>query len=345
MLQRVCSFLVFLTFSFVSNINLHATEAPNPWEWHAVKGTVCRDGSETGYFLKRRVFDQRVVMLLAPGGACFNLLTCGMNPNSVGNQFPNDQGMLSARDDNPVRDWNQIYVPYCSGDNFGGNRSQVAVPGLLKKQNFLGHKNMKLILESVAEVLPDMQHMVFGGMSAGGFGSILNFDEVRTRFPNVPVTLLDDSGVPLEDNFIDPCLQKRFRTTWGLDESFPAACEDCRPANGGGLVNLVRYIREQHSDNQQGVIMSKEDSVLRFFFGYSKNSCQTLFPGIPGSVYAAGVESLRQNLFQGSVKSFIVPGSQHTFVNSSSFFTTTVDGQTLASWVEDLILNRAESRH
>ncbi len=345
MLHRARSLLTFLSFCMVLSASLYAEDTPNPWEWHAVKGTVCRDGSEAGYFLKRRVFDERVVMLLGPGGACFNVLTCELNPRSVGNQFPKDLGIFAQRDDNPVRDWNQIYVPYCSGDNFGGNRSDVFILGMLKKQNFLGHKNLKLILDDVAATLPTMEHLVFGGMSAGGFGSILNYVDVRKRFPQVPVTLLDDSGVPLEDEFIAPCLQKRFRTTWGLNESFPEECEDCRPANGGGMVNLVRHIREEYGDFQQGAIMSKEDNVLRFFFGYSKNSCNTLLPGMPAQEYARGLESLRQNYFQGSMKTFIIPGSQHTFINSASFYTMTVDGQTLASWVGDLIANRAESRY
>ncbi|MES2745012.1 MAG: pectin acetylesterase-family hydrolase [Bdellovibrionota bacterium] len=316
----------------------------DPWEWHSVAGSVCRDGSEAGYFMKRRTADDRALILLEGGGACFNLVTCAINPQSANASFPKDQGIFEDRTDNPVLGWNLIYVPYCSGDIHGGNRRNVTVLGLKKKQNYMGAENIKLIADDVGRKIPMLDHLVFSGVSAGGFGAILNFASIKERFPNIPVTLLDDSGVPLEDEFVDPCLQKKFRDTWGLNKTFPEDCTDCNPKNGGGLINFARYIQENYSDRQQGAIMSERDKTLRFFFGYSKNKCMTLTPDIPASTYARGVASVKANFLNGSIKSFIVPGEQHTFINSSLFYTQKMGGQSLSSWVGDLIENRAVNR-
>jgi hypothetical protein len=314
------------------------------WEWHSVVGSVCRDGSEAGYFMKRRTADDRAIILLEGGGACFNLLTCAINPETTNSSYPKDQGVFADRSDNPLLGWNLIYVPYCTGDIYGGNRTKVSVPGVKKKQNFLGAQNVKLIADDVARKIPMLEHLVFSGVSAGGFGAILNFASIKERFPNTPVTLLDDSGVPLEDEFVDPCLQKKFRDTWGLNKTFPEDCSDCTPENGGGLINFARYIRENYPDQQQGAIMSERDSTLRFFFGYSKNKCMTLSPDIPASTYAKGVASVKAKFLTGSIKSFIVPGEQHTFITSNLFYTQKLGGQSLSSWVKDLIENRAVSR-
>jgi hypothetical protein len=314
------------------------------WEWHAVEGAKCRDGSEAGYYLRRSALDQRLVIFLEGGGACFNGLTCGQNPANVGNQFPTKEGIFADRDDNPLRGSNFMYVPYCTGDIFGGTRENVAVSGVGGRQNFVGFRNMNLFLEKIQTDLPDLDLVVLSGVSAGGFGAIFNYPHVRERFPEIPVVLIDDSGVPLEDNYLQPCLQRTFRNLWGLNDAIPQDCPSCRAENGGGLVELIRYTQDKYGDQQQGVILSTQDSVLRFFFGFSLNNCRVLFPNMPANTYEAGIRSLKANYLQGSIKSFIVPGTTHTFISSNRFYETKSDGQSIAQWVQDLVDQKAKDK-
>jgi len=116
--------------------------------------------------------DRNLVIFLDGGGACFNSLTCLANANSVGNQAPGKDGIFQERDDNPVTGWNFVHVPYCTGDIFAGTQSNVQVPGVSGKQNFVGFRNMQRIMDQLQALMPDLETVLVTGVSAGGFGAV-----------------------------------------------------------------------------------------------------------------------------------------------------------------------------
>ncbi len=327
-----------------NRVSVNSFDAAESWEYHTVSGARCRDGSEAGYYLKRRTFENRLLIFMEGGGACFNALTCSQSPPNMGNQFPGQSGILAARDDNPLNAWNTMYVPYCTGDVFVGSRNNVRVPGVRGLQQFVGHDNLKLFLNQLGEQLPDPETIVVSGISAGGFGAAFNLPTVQSRWPNSAITLLDDSGLLLEDAYLRPCLQSMIRGMWGIDDVLPRDCTNCRNADGGGLSGMIGYIQEKFGDRQQGAVLSTSDSVLRIFFGFSLNECRPFLPFMPASTYSRGVRSLKANVLQGSIKSFIVPGETHTFISDNRFYQTRQGGQSLASWVGDLLEQKAKDR-
>lgn len=345
MVLRLRAALLSLFLSF--NLNALAetsSTAANEWEWHAVSGSSCRNGSEAGFFLRRNVFDQRLLIYLEGGGACFNSLTCSATPQAVGNQYPGREGIFAKRDDNPVQGWNTVYVPYCTGDVHTGNRSGVSVGGVNGKQNFVGAQNLQLYIDEVQKQMPSVELVVLSGSSAGGIGASFNYPHVRNRWPDTPVLLLDDSGFPVEDNVLRPCLQKTFRELWGLNDLIPEDCLACKAKDGGGLVEFVRYLRETYADTQLGLILSTQDNILRFFYGFSQNDCRVLVPGIAGRTFEKAVQSLKENYLQDNLKTYIIPGDTHTFLSSNRFYQTKSEGQSIASWVIDLIEQKAVDR-
>ncbi len=329
--------------SFAAGGLAQAQSSNAVWEWHETTGAVCRDGSPAGYYMRRNPFDDRLVIYLEGGGACFNNLTCGQNPASA-TQSPGKEGIFADRDDNPVRGWNMVYVPYCTGDIFGGSRRNVTVSGVSGSQQFMGYKNMQLFVEKIREALPDTSQVLLTGVSAGGFGAIFNYSWIQEAYGPTPVVLLDDSGVPLEDAYLRPCLQKTFRTLWGLNEALPKECVTCRNPDGGGLLELANYIRDRYGSSQQGAVLATQDSVLRTFFGFSQNDCRVLIPGMQPALYEQAITSLKKNYLQESIKTFIIPTTTHTFISSNRLYETQEGGQNLASWVEDLIEQQAEDR-
>ena len=50
------------------------------WTWVPVPGSHCRDGSATGFGINVNPASKNLMIFLEGGGACFNALTCGMNP-------------------------------------------------------------------------------------------------------------------------------------------------------------------------------------------------------------------------------------------------------------------------
>ena len=63
-----------------------------------------------------------------------------------------------------------------------------------------------------------VSRVVLTGSSAGGFGAALNYSMVQDAFGNVPVSILDDSGPPFEDQQMPVCMQKRWREAWGFEK-------------------------------------------------------------------------------------------------------------------------------
>ena len=230
------------------------------WNWIAFPEAKCRDGSETGIGV-RYGSAPGLVVFFEGGGACFNALTCGANPaNYNAGQFAGwaggagNEGIFATDNpDNPVADWSYIYVPYCTGDVHAGARPDGTLPDNPTPQQFVGYLNVGHFLQRVVPTfLGDVDHVLVTGVSAGGFGAAFNYDRIADAFPGEKVTLLDDSGPPMSDDFMATCLQKKWRDAWGLDDSMPADCTDCFPADGGGSfataetdgVKLIDWVTE-----------------------------------------------------------------------------------------------------
>ncbi|MCX6130092.1 MAG: pectin acetylesterase-family hydrolase, partial [Proteobacteria bacterium] len=322
-LRRLRMYLAFCLSFMILALSSKAVfaEAAQSWEWFSVDGAQCRDGSEAGFFLRRRPFDNRLVIYLEGGGACFNSLTCAASPASVGDQFPGNEGIFRERDDNPVSAWNFVHVPYCTGDIFAGTKTGVSVPGVRGKQNFVGFLNVQKILHRLHEMMPDVEEILLTGVSAGGFGADFHYAATRAQWPMTKVVLFDDSGIPLEDEWLSPCLQQNFRKLWGMNAALPADCPECKSPNGGGLVEMVGWLRRTYADAQIGTVMSNQDNTLRFFYGFGLNECHPpLIPSISAKNYKAAISSLKDHYLSDGISSFIWDSTQHTFIGGKSFY-------------------------
>ena len=119
-------------------------------------------------------------------------------------------------------------------------------------------------------------HVLVTGVSVGGFGAAFNYDRIAQAFCGARVTLVDDSGPPMSDQYLAPCLQKRWRELWNFDSTLPADCAGCRNADGGGIVNYVDYLSKKYPTQQLGLISANMDSIISLFFGYGENNCAGL---------------------------------------------------------------------
>ncbi|AKT39494.1 uncharacterized protein CMC5_036410 [Chondromyces crocatus] len=313
----------------------------------------CRNRSSTGFGVKLNPASDKLVIFLEGGGACFNTSTCLANPSSYSEQNFNSWrggngpgGILSSSNaDNPVRDWNMVFVPYCTGDVHAGNATGQNVPGIAAPQNqsFVGYANIGHYLQRIVPTFTEVTQVLLTGASAGGFGAAFNYDRVAQAFCPHPVALLDDSGPPMADTYMAPCLQKRWRDLWNLDGSFPTDCADCSTANGGGIVNLASHLGAKYPDARLGLISSDKDNTIRTFFSFGQNNCASI-DGLPSSMssatYAQGLEDLRQNHLSDSASwaTYFIDSTTHTYLGGNGFYSTTVSGTALTDWVARLFM-------
>ena len=324
------------------------------WTWVDVPGAICRDGSQTGIGVRLKPGSDKVVFYLEGGGACFHGVSCAIN--DVLQSFGSTEfGVWEAatgsagifddtRKENPFKDWNVVYVPYCTGDVHAGDRAHVDVPGGPSDQMFVGYRNIGLYLQRLVPTFKNASHVVVTGISAGGFGAAFNYDRMAQAFCNARVDLVDDSGPPMSDKFLAPCLQRRWRDLWNMDATLPADCSACRGADGGGIVHYVDYLAAKYPQSTLGLISANQDSVISLFFGFGTNDCQGLdgiSAGMDGPTFEKGIEDLANNYLgkEPGWGAYIVPSISHTWITALTFYNTTVSGMALSTWV-DLMVNK-----
>ena len=327
---------------------------PDTWTFIPVPEAKCRDGSSTGIGVRIHPGATQVAIYMEGGGACFHDASCAINDvlqswdatafdawaGATGNAGIFD----SSRADNPLRGWSFVYVPYCTGDVHAGAREHVDVPGdaAPKDQMFVGYTNIGYYLRRLVPTFAGSSHVLVTGISAGGFGAAFNYDRIAQAFCGARVTLVDDSGPPMSDAYLAPCLQQRWRDLWNLDSTLPADCSGCRgQADGGGIVHYVDYLAKKYPSQQLGLISANQDSVISLFFGYGQNNCAGLTgPSAPmaGSTFAAGLDDLRTKYFsQPNLGSYVVPSTSHTWTTALTFYTTTVQSTPLPMWMNQMV--------
>jgi hypothetical protein len=285
---------------------------PTGWTWFQIDGAICRDGSPAGFYVRNGTAD-KLVIYLEGGGACMNGNYCSFNPSNVnqtlsgdgqgvfgtaggavaGRQQPgvytNDTGLQGIFDTtnaaNPEKDWNQIYIPYCTGDVHFGTRKNAFVPGLATAQQFVGYSNMRLFMSRIVPTFKSkVSRVLFTGASAGGFGAALNFSMVQDAFGDVRVDLVDDSGPLFDDQYMPPCVQKRWRDQWGFAGSLPPDCTECASTDGGRLSKLSDFLLRKYKQSNVALVSTMQDEVIRLLFSAGLANCQNYDTANPVSI-------------------------------------------------------------
>ncbi|MET0340134.1 MAG: pectin acetylesterase-family hydrolase [Polyangiales bacterium] len=347
------------------------------WTYHEVEGAVCRDGSPAGYYIRRGT-GKDLMIFLNGGGVCYDDFFCGINPANVNSslpgetliaavldiganallpqrQVPPDAGIFRKDPRNPVADWNMVYVPYCTGDVYGGTKRDAAVPGTtLPPQQFVGYHNVGLFLEHFGpQFKGKAEQVLLTGSSAGGFGALLNFDRTQTYFGEASEVLtITDSGIPFEDDLLEPCLQKRWRSLWGLDGALPKDCAGCFNADGGGLARgLGDYIfRGKYKGRMLGGgVSTKQDEIIKLFFSSGLRNCSVKaadeavpaalgLGSYPATRYPAGLKGFVENVAgRESVGSYIMDGTLHQHIFRNRYYEQNGLGLTMADWVRRIL--------
>jgi hypothetical protein len=161
-------------------------------EW----GTRCGDGSPYAFDIRLAPEGaplDRVVIGLQGGGVCFFNDDCSARFRSAPGLFtaaddlPPVTGIFSNDpDDSAFADWTKVYLPYCNQDVFIGGGITESFDALPLHR--YGAVNLRAALQAFRDILwktmdaeggdgyrPDELVALFGGWSAGGYGTMYNY--------------------------------------------------------------------------------------------------------------------------------------------------------------------------
>ncbi|MFO7566343.1 MAG: pectin acetylesterase-family hydrolase [Enhygromyxa sp.] len=304
------------------------------WTYFEVPGTRCMDGSTAGFGVSYNPDSPDVMIYLEGGGACFND-TCDFTAFNLPFVPPSDGIFSRSSGANPVADWTMIYVPYCTGDIHAGD-GEKQLGGQLRQ--FRGYSNITKYLEQWVPSFP-AERVLLTGISAGGFGAALNTTQVARAYGDeVLLTVIDDSGPPLSDAVIPPCLQTLFRETWNLEATVLAECPNCDPNDFAS--GLMDHVFENYPDVQFGLFSNSADQIIRTYMGFGwgngqHDNCEGVPLAVPALTYSADLIAIRA-LHEAHASTFYVLGVGHTALRVG-FNLTYADGVSLPEWIADVI--------
>lgn len=208
-----------------------SSELPACAEWIKVQpeGATCSDGSPYKFFVNYSGTSDNVLVMFEPGGACFDFDSCtrsklgAVNPNGLTDDHIAryaDFNLLRRSEDNPARDWNFVFVSYCTGDVHGGDREAVypdPAGGPALSYRHVGARNTRKVIEFLDEHFNDVPQLLVTGCSAGGTGAAQNYALIRDALDGVQCGyLLDDSGPIFNSDGPSQALHTASRAAWNL---------------------------------------------------------------------------------------------------------------------------------
>ncbi len=204
-------------------------------EWVKIElpETYCSDGSQYKFFVNWHEGADDLVVILEPGGACWDYESCSgelgklgaANPNGISDTHMDTWAIhspLVRRDSaqNPMRDWNMVFIPYCTGDVHTGNNVATYTSEDGTKEltyRHLGHPNMLAVSEWLGWQFQGTDRFYAGGCSAGGVGSNVNYYFLREAIAPNSGYLVNDSGPLFPDSTNSKPLHDTIRAAWNLD--------------------------------------------------------------------------------------------------------------------------------
>ena len=210
------------------------------------------------------------------------------------------QGTIFSRSDvnNVFRDFTFVYVPFCTGDTHGGDAVVTYTSGAQSLTiRHKGHANIVAYLERVAATWPNPTRLVVGGLSAGGFGALINYDTFRLYWPSQKVYLVDDSGPWLAGATVPSWLVDGW-ARWNVAAAIGGICPACSAPSPAIYGALQRW----YPNDRKSLVSYLDDAVI------GPN-----FYGMTIAQFAAALQNTAlTELEPGRWGWYIAPGARHT---------------------------------
>ncbi len=324
---------------------------PGEWQWVPMSGSRCRSGPTTGLAVRYGTSDNLVIVLDGQG-LCFNPESC--TESEPGDYFgeanfgpwaesTGKHGVLSNNlADNPVADWNIVFLPDCTQDMQAGKRHNEVIPGYFGPQQFVGRFNYLQAMLRIVPTFPDAPKVLIVGRGSGGYGALIHFEGFVSGWPKASFTLVDDGGPMLTDTYWTPCQQSHWRELWVLGDSLPADCSECNGPDGGNLSALGPYLAAKFPQHNFGLISGQRDLTVADWYGFGLDDCKGAL--YDGPTFQSGLNHLRSTVLAPfpNWRTYFVFATTHGYTTLPAFSTTTVKGTRMADWLADLIAGTAE---
>jgi len=292
------------------------------YQWQTIKlapstGAVCGNGSQYKFFVNRVPNTRNTIVYMEGGGACWDYASCtgqtgirgARNPNGIPDDYMSLLNPASSLvspfvvrvhpwSSVKTQNWNMIYVPYCTGDVYSGDKVAVYNDPNGQSAPLVWHhngvRNVRAVIAWMKNKLPRPTQMLSTGCSAGGIGSLNSYATMRRDLAPTYGFLINDSGpsfsAPVGG---DPAqypsvpLHTLIRSAWGLDAGpMPYLVSVLPGFNGNNFGSLYAALASNVPGDRLGHTHFWQD------LNYSSYSYERFFPEIANAPNQAAKEAL-----------------------------------------------------
>ena len=260
-------------------------------QWQAVQldpstGAICGNGSPYKFFVNRVAHSSNTIVYMEGGGACWDYESCtgqtgirgARNPDGIPDDYMSllNPGAslvsplvfrLHPWTSTKSQNWNMIYVPYCTGDTYTGDKVALYEDPSGQEDPLVwyhnGTKNLRAVVAWLKNNLQRPAQMMVAGCSAGSTGTLANYYPIRRDMEPTKGFLLNDSG-PIfpapaagsESQYPSKRLHTKIRDAWGLDQNgngpVPYLANEMLGFDVSDMGTLYRGLAQQYPGDRMG---------------------------------------------------------------------------------------------
>ena len=259
--------------------------------------------------------------------------------------------------DNPVADYFQVIIPYCTGDLHTGSRdTQYTLPGFgTWTIHHRGYDNFTAVLEWLAEyyavnVGHPPREVFVTGASAGGYGAFFAYPAIDEMLPwwTRKRAFSDSANGIINQDFYDRALTPG--GVWGIWQNMPPQLANAFASGPDALpVALNQSLAWGYPRTRFGQYTRAFDAVQIFYLNIAKNLDSPDLWSDPLQLLVTALEwsaKARANMAVSSLTTFnyryyLGAGFDHTAIADDSLYAeASAQGVRLVEWLDDMINRR-----
>jgi hypothetical protein len=313
----------------------------------------CSFGTPYHFFVKRGSVN-KLVMYYQGGGACWDYNTCigigtfDKDVNPAGSDNPNNTttgfGDLT-NPNNPFKDWNIVFVSYCTGDIHFGDSAPFYAGPMGQSIRHRGYQNARFAEKRARQHFVAPEEVFVTGSSAGAYGAFFNAPLHIEVWPSAQFNVLGDAG----NGIITTSFLTDEFPTWNFEKNLPTDIPGVAeaivdgtgiPAYTEAVANHFPNARWAHytssfdggTGGQTGFynVMLNLNSVFQWPRWWDASCAWNDVMVDQATATAAAVPS--------NYRYYIGTGSRHTMYGSDKVYTDTTGGvPTIVDWVNAML--------
>jgi hypothetical protein len=345
--QLVADVVLATTVSPNVDATQFTTYTPGPTDYQGRTFTpICKDSSPYAFFAKRGSVNKLLVYYQG-GGACWEQLTCSAgvcDPNVTAGDNPNNasSGFFDlANPANPFRDWNIVFVSYCSCDVHYGDAAR-DYPLHVEHR---GYPNSRVVEKFAREHFVNPEDVFVTGSSAGAYGAWFNAPLHHRVWPASQFSVVADAGNGvITQSFLDTNFP-----TWNFVANVPDDIPGVLEAleDGTGIVGYTEAVAAFFPTTRWAHYSTSFDGGLggqTGFYNIMLNNNNPIAAVTWWQGSCAFNAQMRTQAFAtaaaipSNYRYYIGTGSRHTIWGSNRVYTNTAGGVPLfVDWVTAML--------